>query len=857
MRYKHTLNILVVIIFSINSLGQSIDLSGEWDFSYDSLKWENTIKLPGSMLENHLGKQVTTDTKWTASIYDSSYFYNPNWAKYREPGNIKLPFFLTPERHYIGKAWYKKNIHIKSVNSQSIITLERVHIQSTLYINGEYVNTEYSLSTPHRYDVSSYLKQGVNEIMICVNNDPDICGVGKDSHSITDQTQGNWNGIVGKMLIEFAPQLPPYKTDSTFRKFEIIGKSFYLDGNKIFLRGTVDNCNFPLTGYPPMDEESWEKVFKQCSRMGLNHVRFHSYCPPEAAFAVADRYGIILQIEGPSWPNHGVKLGVGEKVDTYLWEEVEKIVNEYGHHASFCMLSAGNEPRGQWVPWVSKFTNYWSKMDNRRVYTGASVGGRWAWQPESQYHVKAGLRGLDSWKEKMPQTMDDFSEIIDTISQPFIGHEIGQWCAFPNLGDTVKYTGVYKAENLRIFRDELEKNGMLDMAEKFHYASGKLQLLCYKYEIEKILRTKDYAGFQMLGLNDYTGQGTAIVGLKDVFYDDKIYCRGGEWRDFTSFCWNCVPLIRMPKFVYSEKDIIEFEVELYQYIKDDSKFKIECWIKEDEMVNGGKMEKILDKSIKMDMGTNKIGKVCCKLPKTGMPQKMNIMLFAYYEDDEYAIGNNSWDIWVYPEKVDFKYDKVLVTDTLNIEAKEMLRSGGKVLLLANKKLKYGLGIKQSFLPIFWNTSWFKMRPPHTTGLYIEKDHPVFGDFVTEEHSELQWWELVNNAPMMLMSDFPKGMMPIVQPIDTWFCCRKLGMLFEAEVLGGKLMVTTMDLETDMEARIVARQMKASILNYMNSKEFVPKNKVELEVIENLFIKDTPHVGYFSKEMPDEISADKL
>lgn len=200
------------------------------------------------------------------------------------------------------------------------------------------------------------------------------------------------------------------------------------------LRGTVENCDFPLTGYPPMDVESWERVFRICRNYGLNHMRFHSYCPPEAAFKAADRIGFYLQPEGPSWPNHDVRLGQGQYIDKYLLEETIRMTQRYGNYASFCMLACGNEPSGNWVPWVSHFVDYWKAKDSRRVYTGASVGGGWAWQPKSQYHVKAGVRGLN-WKSQRPETMTDFREYLDTVKQPFVSHETGQWCVFPNFNE--------------------------------------------------------------------------------------------------------------------------------------------------------------------------------------------------------------------------------------------------------------------------------------------------------------------------------------------------------------------------------------------------------------------------------------
>jgi hypothetical protein len=263
-----------------------------------------------------------------------------------------------------------------------------------------------------------------------------------------------------KMLTwdEFEPALYQLKTTVSYenqtsfkeiqfgmREIKIDGKWFYINGRKIMLRGTVENCNFPLTGYAPMDVDSWLKVFKTCRNHGLNHVRFHSFCPPEAAFIAADIAGIYLQPEGPSWPNHGVALGRGMAIDTFLLQETQAMNLFYGNYASFCMLACGNEPAGDWIPWVSRFVEYWEKTDSRRVYTGASVGGSWAWQPRSQYHVKAGARGLN-WNI-YPETLSDYRSRIDTVKQPYISHETGQWCVFPNFAEIKKYTGVYKARN--------------------------------------------------------------------------------------------------------------------------------------------------------------------------------------------------------------------------------------------------------------------------------------------------------------------------------------------------------------------------------------------------------------------------
>ena len=150
---------------------------------------------------------------------------------------------------------------------------------------------------------------------------------------------------------------------------------------------------------------------------------------------------------------------------------------------------------------------------------------------------------------------------------------------------------------------------------------------------------------------------------------------------------------------------------------------------------------------------------------------------------------------------------VYLTDTLDAKALATLRQGGKVLITAAGKVRYGNDVKQQYLPVFWNTSWFKMRPPHTTGAHIDADHPLFSEFPTDDWANLNWWELLNRAQVMNLSELPANYQSPIQPIDTWHVSRKLGMLVEAQVLGGRLLMTTMDITSNLDRRTVARQMR--------------------------------------------------
>ena len=521
------------------------------------------------------------------------------------------------------------------------------------------------------------------------------------------------------------------------------------------------------------------------------------------------------------------------------------------------MMAAGNEPAGDCVTYCNDWVRQMHEYDSTKVYCGASVGGGWAWDNGSEYHVKGGARGLD-WDRKAPSSDDDYFGGIEyprnykgtaPNNSPIIAHEQGQWCAFPDFKEIPQYTGAYKARNFEIFRDLLRDNGMEQMAEKFLMASGQLQTLCYKYEIERNLRTKDYAGFQLLGLNDYSGQGTALVGPLNVHWREKGYTTGNDWREF---CYPLVLLARFPKFIYSNQEELCVPIEAYNaFYADLESVKAAFYITDDTMrvYHGGR---ILSNNI--PVGKNhQMGVVEFPLDSIKQPTKMTLHV---------KIGNvikNHWDFWVYPvemrnEKLEMRNDNSpYVTDTLDAQAMKVLKKGGTVLLTAAGKVTLGSDVKQSYLPVFWNTSWFKMRPPHTTGAYIEKQHPLFRHgFPTDDWSNLNWWELLNKAQVMNLMELPKDYQSPIQPIDTWHVSRKLGMLIEARVLKGRLLMTTMDITRDLEHRMVARQMRKAILDYMQSDDFQPTMTLTPETISHFFTRQAPAVDMFTNDSPDEL-----
>ncbi|PHQ28149.1 exo-beta-1,4-galactosidase [Leeuwenhoekiella nanhaiensis] len=945
---------LLLLAVSVSAFAQTrdtLDLEGTWHFQIDredqgeieawfSKKLKDNIILPGSMLTNNKGNDITIKTQWTGSIYDSSFYFNPRFKKYQQPGDIKFPFWLTPKKEYVGDAWYQKEINIpKNWKDRPVfLFLERAHTETVVWLDDQKLGMQNSMVAPHQYELPPELKPGKHTLTIRVDNRIKEINVGPDSHSLTDHTQGNWNGIIGKLKLittpsiymgniqaypnreraevtfkipvnqlevrnskvslslqlytfntaekqklapltqsfrlnkqtdtlqitanlgntiqlwdEFDPAL--YRADFRLkskkgtdqqqvefgvRDFKAEGRSFTINNRPVFLRGTLDNAIFPLTGYPPMDVPAWERIFKIIKNHGLNHVRYHSWCPPEAAFKAADRLGIYLQPEGPSWANHGTALGVGRNIDRYIYEETNRMMQQYGNYASYVMMAYGNEPRGKQVEYLTAFNDYWKQKDTRRLYTGASVGGSWPVIPNNEFMVRGGARDLD-WKNRAPQSVTDFSENIKDFNVPFVSHETGQYCVFPNFNEIEKYTGAYEAKNFELFQEDLADHHMRDQADAFFKASGKLQVLAYKYSIEKAMRTPGYSGYQLLSLNDYSGQGTALVGILDAFWDPKPYVNAEEWREFSS---ETVPLAEFPKFVFTNIETLTAEILIAHYGVDQLQNSI-SWQLTDSA--GAVLTTGTFDQGKIDYGLSALGSV--KFPLREITEAQKLTLTVAVQDTEFK---NHWDFWVFPESLPKVKSNVYECTVLDEKALQVLNEGGSVLLNAAGKIVKGAEVAQTFLPVFWNTSWFQMRAPHTLGFVVDPAHPLFKDFPTDSHSDLQWWSIVNKEQVMHLEDFPPDFKPLIQPIDTWFMNRRLAIAFEAKVGNGKLLMLSVDLN-DPDKDAAAHQLYYSLKTYMNSPEFNPQTQLDAALIQDLLTSPSrQQFDKYTKDSPDEL-----
>jgi hypothetical protein len=933
---------------SVTKDATEIDLSGEWKLALDpnddglreqwfqpgfDAHFLRSHRLPGSLESQGIGNPITLDAPWTGPITDKKLFESPRFAPYRQAGQIKVPAFLQPETLYRGPAWRRRTITIPDAwqNKRVVLELERCHWTTRVWFDGVAKGSGESLSTPHRFELTTAAAPGNYDLVVRVDNRM-LIDIGPYAHSVTDHTQGNWNGVVGAVRLVATPQVwidrvatfpnvrqrtvrvvvslgnsekrkqtgrlklsarplgrpdePAGKmldspcivakdgsqmeidyplgdnvllwdefnpvlyelsaewipegveqpathrvtTRFAMREVAVDGTQLALNGRKLFLRGTLE-CNvFPLTGYPATDVASWKRIVRICREHGLNHIRFHSHCPPEAAFVAADELGMYLQVECAVWANWTASVGNGEPVDEFVYREAERIIAEYGNHPSFLLMSHGNEPAGpdQGAEYLAKWVEHFRNRDGRRLYTG---GSGWPMIPANQYHVTSQPR-IYAWgageKSRInaypPETRTDYRDFITATDRPVVAHEIGQWCVYPNFEEIAKYTGHLKPHNFEIFRDFLEAEGLGDQARDFLLASGKLQVACYKEEIESAMRTPGYAGFALLGLSDFPGQGTALVGVVDAFWDSKPYVDAAAFR---RFCGPTVPLARLDKRCFGNHETLNADVELAHYgpLKFDNA-DIEWRLERaatGELVDQGQFQTSAPTG-----ALTPVGRISVPLAGVATPVKLRLVVRV-----PETAAENDWDLWVYSTEppADVR-PSIRVCSDLDVTARQHLSLGGEVLLtlpadrIATKRV---LG----FSSIFWNTSWTDNQAPHTLGILCDPEHPLFAEFPTEAHSNWQWWDLIHGAATMELDRYFAEVQPLVQVVPDWYDPKKLALVFEARVGGGSVVVTSMDLSSNLENRHAARQFRRGLLNYMAGEHFRPSVEVTVEQIESL------------------------
>ena len=597
------------------------------------------------------------------------------------------------------------------------------------------------------------------------------------------------------------------------RSFKAQGNRLLINGKPTFLRGTLECCIFPLTGTPPTDERGWMKVFTTAREYGLNHLRFHSWCPPEAAFRVADKMGFYCQVELPNW---SLKVNQDSATAKFLYQEFNNIIRNYGNHPSLCIISCGNELQPDFK-FLNELTHYMKTQDPRHLYVTSTFtfekGHGVKQEPEddifiTQWTDNGWVRGQGVFDEKVPDFKSDYREAAKNITVPLISHEIGQYSVYPNIKEIDKYLGVLDPLNFKAIRNDLQKKGLLHKAGDYLKASGKLAVILYKEEIERAMKTPQQSGFQLLDLHDFPGQGTALVGLLDAFWDSKGLV---EPQRFREACAPVVPLAQFDKAVWKADETFTARVDIANYSLESMEGKTISWQLADEIG---------------DVYAEGSGKnISIVLNKVSVAKRFELIVSI--KDTPWR---NRWNIWVYPDVIMPQDKQILVTSNID-EAMKALKKGKKVLFSPKKETVKGLEGK--FLPVFWSPVHFP-KQAGTMGLLCDPRHPAMAHFPTDMHSDWQWWNLVKRSRVMVFDSVQVS--PIVESIDNFVNNRRLAQVFEAKVGKGSLIFSSIDLLTDINLPEL-RQMQYSLLKYMQGSEFHPSTSLSESQLRSLLLNE--------------------
>ncbi len=950
-----------------------IDLSGNWDFALDAdktgiqdqyyrtLPGEDTISLPG-----------------TTSL-----------ARKGSPSDVKETGFLTDPYLFEGYAWYHKEIQLdRDCQGKNIfLHLERTRL-TKVWIDDTLVGEQDSLTTPHHYDLTSYIKKDRFHLTILVSN---VDYPTKGGHLTSPDTQTNWNGIIGEISLRIYDEIyieqiktypdidtktvrieihtnntsqtgrnlsvcakaslvdisgttgvqtkPEYFQDIFFpvgkgtetltyalgedavlwseyspviysleltipgtdeiaattfglRKFSTTETEFLINGTPTFLRGKHDGLIFPMTGAVPTSVEEWIRVMKISKSYGINHYRYHTCCPPDAAFVAADLLGIYMEPQLPFWGTLTApgEEGHNEAEQQYLITEGYRMMEEFGNHASYCMMSLGNELWGSKERMAEIITNY-RKTDDRHLYTQGSnnfqhtpvllpeddffVGVRFSKNRliRGSYGMCDAPLGHIQWGE--PSTNHNYDEMIyptntqDSASDsaeeieiqygtgvkkvkaaqgegvliphiPVVSHEIGQFAVYPNFREIDKYTGVLKARNFEVFRDRLEEKGMLDQADDFFYTSGKLSVLCYKEELEAAARTKRLAGYQILDIQDFSGQGTALVGILDAFMDSKGHVTPQEWA---GYCSDRILLAQFEKYVYSAGENLHMDLAIRYYHPDKLIDKQLHW----ELADTANDQITAQGDVAIPDGAFDLvalGHVDCTLPDVTRATVYTLTITVPGTDMK-----NTYELYCYPNlgtpdlsASSIGEDDHQVSITADYaEATKLLAERKRVLYLPTELQE---SIEGFYCTDFWCYPMFRdicewMKKPvavGTMGLLIQKNHPALASFPSHKYATPQWYQIVSHSDCAILDETTdKTYRPIVQMVDNFERNHKLGILFEGKVGDGKLMICTSRL-SEIADHPEARQFARSILDYVTSDAFDPQQSLDMDMLKKTFVK---------------------
>ena len=914
----------------------AMDLSGNWFVRLEDGR-AFSARLPGTLDENRIGDPDRPEKQWGGGT-----------------GAITTRF--TRKYTYTGAAEFSRTAELPDITpgKRIILTAERSR-ELSLRVNGKEAESIVpgTLSTPYMFESSAW-KKGKNEITLTADNS--YRDWPKDailmSSAATDETQTNWNGVLGRITLEEKPavflagihlgadgegtarlqaylslpagtrretkvklslrcaalekaftaetvfteggmqtftaegiplrkDLRKWETEDPYRyaftaaaeaelpdgngcRDTIRGKAGFrtvggdreqrlcLNGRRIFLRGEANCAVYAETGYAPMSVRAWKSILGRYRAYGVNTLRFHSHCPPEAAFEAADETGMLMQPELSQWDPE--KALESDESIRYYRTEMQQILRQLGNHPSFVTLSLGNElscgetgekrmaelvleakkllPDRLYIRGSNAFLGHKGCDRESDFYTAQRCG---------EYRLRAIGAGMDNdhpdrkliphgyLNNSLPSSRTDFRDGMAAVrrqcDKPVFSFEVGQYEVLPDFRELKMFRGVTVPENYRIIRRKAKAKGLLPIWEKMVEASGELALICYREEAEAAMRTPEMSGLSLLGIQDFPGQGTAIVGMMNAHLRPKPYPFAQPER-FRDFFRDTLPLIRIEKYTWSRGEKMEAEIQGFNCGTADLKGTLVCQVRSAEGQVLCRQEK---GNYRAKAGTSEIGaRFTFTLPEADRPEAATVE--AYLEGQE-DVFRNTLRIWIYPERDFIPEGDILCRERLDEDTLRALEGGAKVLLEPKSEEAALPGsMRGQFSTDFWSVGTFPQQEGGM-GLLIDEEHPVFRGFPTSFHTDYQWWRMAGQRAMRLPDEKDAGGI-IVRQMDSCLRLDTFAMLLEARVGKGRLMISSMGLK-ELAPAPEAVALRNAMIRYMQSEEFRPKAEMAPETVRDM------------------------
>ncbi len=900
---------------------QVISLAGIWNFGFNQDSISDTVRLPGTTDENKKGDvdsnrykdHLTRRYTYSGPAWYEKIFTIPENAEgshfelYLERtractvylDDIEIGFndsFSTPHRHNLGYLKGGQHKLTLCVNNAADACLGGGHANSDhtqTNWNGVVGRMELRIAAPVRLEHLRVFPDIATKI-ICVEVDFANDTGNEQTKTIKFQAasfNSNLEHVIPEAVFEVV--LPPGESSQKFqldmtescllwnefepnlyrlnavlgddamgvefamREFAVNGTRFAINGLKTFLRGKHDACVFPLTGYAPMELEPWLDYMRIMREYGINHIRCHSWCLPEAAFRAADRIGLYLQPELPNWnallqaeknttedvilDGFGRDDAINEydpsiktAAEEYMLKEGMAILKEYGSYGSFVMFALGNELAGNTTVMARLIAAFRERCPDKlyaqgsnnhfndpQLQPGDDYWTTFSVAKYSHYSLEHQVRASFSYANQgnggainalQPGTRHEYSKAIAGINLPIIGHETGQYQFFPDFDEIERYTGVVEAKNFEESRQLMARNGILEQWREFNRAAGRFASLLYKEDMEQGIRTNGFGGFQLLDLQDFPGQGTALVGILNSFLENKGHITPNEWR---MSCNQVTLLARFDKFVWSSKEKFRADVQVANFGPDNIAPAVIEWSVP------GIISGTLEATSHPQGELSNAGSIEIDFPQTGTARRYDLNL---------KLGEfvNTYPLWVYPAldlEIPENIRRVSLIDTGKLTE---IESGGTWLWTPDFEQIKHISHGGLFMTDYWSFTMFKMISerndsevsPGTLGLQINDKHPALDQFPTEYHSNWQWRNLLIHGRPLKIAGLAMEISPIVQPIDNMWRQEKLALIFEFRLGRGKILCANIDFNA-ISDKPEAAALLHSLSAYISSDEFNP------------------------------------